>query len=114
MLHTSSFPKKLYDKLRLHGVTKVYLQFTGGYDEGNLYIELTYEEDRETCPQLEKDVEEWAWDVNSYSGAGDGSGEYGDDVTFDLINNTSEASEWHMARVDGDSEEFTFDVEEGE
>ena len=111
-IHTGSIPKKLYEKLREKGVVKVILQFSGGYDEGHLYVDLVYEEDREKDHSLDTAVEEWAWEVNCYTGAGDGTGSFGDNITFDLINKTVETEEWYHSVKYEEKEESTFELEE--
>ena len=46
---------------------------------------------------LKQEIEEWAWEAYSYSGAGDGS-DYGDDITYNLVENTVETQEWFTSR----------------
>lgn len=90
--------KAIYDKAILLGVTSITLNFSGGNDEGNLNIQIdgsSYDE------KFESEVMDWAWKVYNYSGAGDGT-DYGDDITYNLINKTAYSSEWSMSRVDGE------------
>ena len=105
--------KSLYDKLKAQGVNRVKLCFSGGSDEGFLdvffYPELDYTD--EEARNLLKEVENWAWDVYSYSGAGDGS-DYGDDIEYDLVNGTVTTSEWYTSRVEGGSDEVKLEIEE--
>ena len=53
--------------------------------------------------KFEQNVENWAWDNFYYSGAGDGS-DYGDDVKYDLQNNTVEVTDWWMTREEGSTD----------
>ncbi len=107
--------KSLYDKLKAQGVNRVKLCFSGGSDEGFLdvfiYPELDYHD--EAVRNLVEEVETWAWDTYSYSGAGEGN-DYGDNITYDLENNKVETEEWFMQRTYGDSDEDTLVVEDEE
>ena len=107
--------KSLYDKLKAQGVNRVKLCFSGGSDEGFLdvffYPELDYTD--EEARNLLKEVENWAWDVYSYSGAGEGN-DYGDNITYDLVENTVETKEWYMERTYGGSSEGELVVEDEE
>ena len=63
------------------------------------------------------DIEQWAWDCIGYNGAGDGN-DYGDDLTYDLVNKTVTHNEWCMERTDTSHDpvemEFDDDEEDGE
>jgi hypothetical protein len=76
-----------------------------------LYPELDYTD--EEARNLLKEVENWAWDVYSYSGAGEGN-DYGDNITYDLVENTVETEEWYMERTCGDCSEGELVVEDEE
>jgi hypothetical protein len=58
--------------------------------------------------KLTNDIENWAWDVYSYSGDGEGS-DYGDDIVYDLVNKTVSTSEWFTERQYRDSDEHTME-----
>lgn len=88
--------KALYEKAKSMGITKIHLEFQGGSDEGYLGVNLQNAEGSQDL-QLAQEIEEWAWDAYSYSGAGDGS-DYGDDITYDLVENTVETQEWYTSR----------------
>jgi hypothetical protein len=103
--------KEIYNKAKEFGVDKIVLNWSGGSDEGHLYVVFyPYINDSVKITQLEKMVDKWAWDVYSYSGAGAGS-DYGDDIEYDLVNGTVSTSEWYTARVDGGSKELALQIE---
>jgi hypothetical protein len=84
--------KAIYNKAKELGIEKIFLKFSGGSDEGNLYVELSpYDKDNDGS--FSSEIENWAWEVYSYSGAGDGS-DYGDDITYDLAEGEVSTSEW--------------------
>jgi len=81
--------KEIYNKAKELKVEKIVLNWSGGSDEGHLYVSV-FPHNYKTCPPLEKMIEEWAYDAYSYSGAGDGN-DYGDDIEYDLVNGTPHA-----------------------
>lgn len=98
--------KAIYAKAKELGVTRIELSFSGGSDEGCLYVHAegplqstdASEEGnalRIGIGKLESDVDDWAWEVYSYSGAGDGS-DYGDNIVYDLKAGTVSTQEWAM------------------
>jgi len=115
VMNAEPINKSLYDKLKAQGVNRVKLCFSGGSDEGFLdvflYPEFDYTD--EEARNLLKEVENWAWGVYSYSGAGEGN-DYGDNITYDLVENTVETEEWYMERTYGDSSEGELVVEDEE
>jgi hypothetical protein len=103
-MNAEPISKELFDKLIAAGITEVSLNFSGGSDEG--YLDVTLEP---TSPkELEELVEQWAWSVYSYSGAGEGI-DYGDDIVYDLVNKKVKTSEWCYERKDRDA--FKVDLE---
>lgn len=106
-------PKKFYDRAVAAGVASIHLSFSGGSDEGFLDIELRRAEDARDAElgqlrtALETDLEEWAWEVYSYSGAGAGN-DYGDDIVYDIKSKFAQHSDWCMQRQDGDTHEEPF------
>lgn len=105
--------KVIYNKAKALGVEKIVLNFSGGSDEGYLNVTL-YPWDQNKSSELNKlnvEIENWAWDVYSYSGAGDGS-DYGDDIEYDLENNKVSSQEWYTCRTDGDSAEVDLVIDE--
>jgi len=120
------------------GVLQLRLQFSGGSDEGFLNVESApwlYHSVCRTCrragqksdrgyvcihcdevisyPHKPRDfyeaVEEWAWKVYSYGGAGAGE-DYGDDITYNLENKTMEHQRWTEGRVYHDETEEKLEV----
>jgi len=113
-------PKKIYDKAKELGVGSIELEFRGGSDEGHLYVQLVKSNTndlvkivkrKQQLSKLETDIEIWAFDAYSYSGAGDGN-DYGDDVTYNLDTMKASVSSWHMERVDLEpDEEVSIEIE---
>jgi hypothetical protein len=91
--------KKLYTKAKELGVKNIILQFSGGSDEGNLNVELEPEWNQEFA----NEVEDWAWEVYSYNGAGDGS-DYGDNIDYDIKNGKVTTSEWFTSYQTNENE----------
>lgn len=87
-------PKTLFSKLKKAKVTEVTLRWMGGSDEANLDVFLRGATECE-LPLLLEEVELWAWEVYSYSGAGDGT-DYGDDVVYDLVKGEVSTQERQM------------------
>lgn len=92
--------KELNEILTKCEVESFVLKFSGGSDEGYLYVIVN--RNPESSPlekkydgKLEEIIKEWAWENYEYSGAGDGS-DYGDDITYDLKNKTVSCQEWEM------------------
>lgn len=112
-------PKKFYDRAKALGATKISLEFSGGNDEGflSVYISNDKLELRGTgdmkVNHLESEIEEWAYEAYDYSGAGDGT-EYGDDIVYDLENNTVTTTEWYHERKYTEPVELKLEVEENE
>lgn len=98
-------PKALYDQLVSAGINSFELQFQGGSDEG--YLEVY-----STPYGLDPDgkIEDWAWSVYEYSGAGCGEG-YGDTIIYDLKNKTASCSDWSMVRTEGATEQKELQIE---
>lgn len=82
--------KTIYEKAKELGVNTITLKFSGGSDEGELQVETDAEDYNY---EFERLVEDWAWEVYNYSGAGDGT-DYGDDIVYDLKNGKVSTSEW--------------------
>jgi len=80
--------KAIYNKAKELGVDKITLKFSGGNDEGHLYVQTNTDD-----YDFEKEIEDWAWEAYQYSGAGDGT-DYGDDIVYDLKNGKVSTSEW--------------------
>lgn len=107
-------PKRIYDMAKQLKIRSIVLQFSGGSDEGNLYIDLLGSDDDIDWNQLrplENAIESWAWGAYSYSGAGDGN-DYGDNIEYNLEKGTATATEWYTERVDGQSENMTLELDD--
>ncbi len=103
-MNAKPLKKELYEKAKELGIDKITLEFSGGSDEGYLYVytegrsvpRVTQPDDevlRKKIRQLESDIDEWVWTVYEYSGAGDGTS-YGDTITYDLKNEKMSTQEW--------------------
>lgn len=115
-MNIEKLPKSLYDRAVVLRVERIDLNFNGGSDEGYLNVNLYLADNVKYTDQhgiLENDIESWAWDVYDYSGAGDGN-DYGDDITYDLVNKKVSTSEWFMERVDHDSEGGELEIDDSE
>ena len=106
-----ALPKKLYDRATQLGVTSITLQFSGGSDEGYLNVQIDSPlDDDAALSALGSDVEDWADTAYSYRGAGDGN-DYGDNVTYDLVEMEARWNAWHMEVAEGGSDSQAFEVE---
>lgn len=105
MLNIEPLPAKIFNKAKKLGITEIHLNFSGGSDEGYLNVDTKGVYD----PEFVREIEDWAWSAYGYGGAGDGS-DYGDDIVYDLVKKTATASDWYMARTDGESTTETFRV----
>ena len=106
--------KELYNKCVENKVEKFILKFSGGNDEGYLDIEMETENYDENYPhELQAQIEEWAWEVYGYNGAGDGS-EYGDNITYDIKNKKTSHEEWYTRHeiYENEGEEDSLQIKE--
>ena len=100
--------KSIYNKAKEFGIEQITLHFSGGSDEGYLDVELCEADNADDS--FFKEVEEWAWEVYDYNGAGEGN-DYGDDIVYDLKNGKVTTSEWFTARQEGDSDNDELQLE---
>ena len=101
----------IYNKAKEQGIEQIILRFSGGNDEGYLYIEIIpYEKDK---GGIAGEIEDWAWAVYDYSGAGEGN-DYGDDITYDLKEGKVTTSEWFTSRQEGDSDNDKLEINDEE
>ncbi len=110
--------KDIYNQALKRGIDSITLNFQGGSDEGYLNIDLEYASnvvgvipsnaDEKTFVNI---IDEWAWSVYYYNGAGDGA-DYGDEVIYNLREKTAKTSSWYMARHDGDGDSGELQFEE--
>jgi hypothetical protein len=103
-------PVNIYNKAKELEVTSINLHFSGGNDEGSLYVDIHSNRNIKEVLVFEEEIERWAWDTYPYSGAGDGN-DYGDDIHYDLENNKVKVTDWHTERVDGDTEESRMEIQ---
>ena len=105
-MNAKPLSKEVYNKAKELGVEKILLQFSGGNDEGNLNVDMepTYNQ------KLANEIEDWALEVYSYSGAGDGS-DYGDNIEYDLKAGKVSTSEWYTSISDGDTYSSNLQIE---
>jgi hypothetical protein len=80
--------KAIYNKAKELGVNTITLAFSGGSDEGHLHVQTDTDN-----YDFEKLIEDWAWEVYDYSGAGEGN-DYGDNIVYDLKEGKVSTSEW--------------------
>jgi hypothetical protein len=120
-------PRELYARAKKLNVTKIFLEFRAGHAEGILEASIEWSKKlneqtihtvrmrhgsqgrigvRQVGPYLpdsrvllNDDIQEWMEQTWDYSGADDGTS-YGDDLTYDLVENTVEASQWRYERTD--------------
>ncbi len=115
-MEVKPLPKSLFDRAKEMGATKIELHFSGGSDNGYLDVWIEGANSRyydSNTNSLATDIESWAWDVYQYSGAGDGN-DYGDDITYDLVEMTASWNEWFMQRTEGRSKSGEIGVKDGD
>lgn len=111
-MNPEPLPKTIYDKAKELGVFSIRLEFSGGNDEGHLFVSTnSFKGMSLDINNLERKIEEWAYEAYSYNGAGDGN-DYGDNIEYDLENNKVKTSEWYMVRKESETEESSMRVEE--
>lgn len=111
-MNAEPISKELFDKLIAAGVNEVTLRFSGGSDEGYLDVDLgDIDHFDEAGRKLINEVEKWAWEVYSYSGAGEGI-DYGDDIVYDLVHKKVKLSEWSYVRKDRDLDDTDLEIAE--
>jgi uncharacterized protein involved in high-affinity Fe2+ transport len=100
--------KEIYNKAKELGIENIILRFSGGSDEGYLDIELMpYEKHNQ---EFANEIEEWAWEVYSYSGAGEGN-DYGDNIEYDLKAGKVSTSEWYTSISNVDAYSSNLQIE---
>jgi hypothetical protein len=109
-MNAQPLSKDIYNKAKELGIEKINLAFSGGSDEGNLRVELFPWEKGEDG-SFSSEIEDWAWEVYSYSGAGDGN-DYGDNITYDLVEGEVSTSEWYHIVKEEDTGTIKMEIEE--
>lgn len=102
-------PYELINRAKEAGVHRITLNFSGGSDEG--YLNVTLNDGLENH-ELENAIEEWAWEVYDYNGAGDGS-DYGDDIVYDLKTMKATITDWFMTRSEGGAYSEDLEIDHG-
>lgn len=103
--------KKIYEEAKQRGVETIELKFQGGCDEG--YLDVVLEPHNRDNADFEETVENWVWEVYRYSGADD-STPYGDNITYDLVDNTVSHEEWYMVQTSEQHGEIDLEIEKEE
>lgn len=93
-LDPKPIPNPILARAKALGVERINLRFSGGHDEGHLDVDFEPWPDDD---ELARVTEEWAYETYEYSGAGDGT-EYGDDISYDLVEGTVTTDSWFMRR----------------
>lgn len=135
-VYPQPLPKSLFDRAEELELATIGLHFSGGDDEGHLSVTTepkktnkyfkpindwkerdklkgkakdAFDGYRQKVWSFEGDVEEWAWTVYEYSGAGDGT-DYGDNVIYRLSKKTAEYNDWYMEAKQGETHKTKFEV----
>lgn len=98
--------KEIYNKAKELGIETIELRFSGGSDEGYLDVYTTPDNSA-----LASEIEEWAWEVYEYSGAGEGN-DYGDNITYNIKEGKATSSEWFMVVNQGEEDSCDLEVAE--
>jgi hypothetical protein len=110
-MNAEPLKKSIHDKAKELGIENIVLQFSGGSDEGFLDIELIpYEKHNQ---EFANEIEDWAWEVYSYSGAGEGN-DYGDNIDYNLKTGKVSTNEWFTSRQVTDYEHDKLQISEDE
>jgi hypothetical protein len=102
--------KVIYEKAKRLGYTHITLKFSGGNDEGYLYVDMEPYTAEIDNYEFMKEIEDWAWKVYDYSGAGDGT-EYGDTITYDLESNKVSTQEWYHVVKEEEEETSRLEIQ---
>ena len=105
-METKNLTKELYEKAVSLGVHEIGLHFSGGNDEGYLDVSMSPSYDSD----FSQKIEDWAWSVYDYNGAGDGS-DYGDNIIYNLVNKTVISESWHTEKVIGGYQSDELEIE---
>ena len=111
-------PMKFMTRALSLGVSKITLCFSGGSDEGHLYIDFLNNDDKhysynsdeyEGVRELGNEIETWVWDTHEYNGAGDGNG-YGDNICYNLKEGTVTTECWWTEEIRGGKQSDTMET----
>lgn len=100
-------PLKFMTRALTLGISGIQLNWSGGSDEGHLYIDLRNEDRKpiygstdEGIANFRTEIEEWVYDTMSYNGAGDGRS-YGDIIRYNLKEGTVSTETWWTEEIHG-------------
>ena len=100
-------PLKFMTRALTLGISGIQLNWSGGSDEGHLYIDLRNEDRKpiygstdEGITNFRTEIEEWVYDTMSYNGAGDGRS-YGDIIRYNLKEGTVSTETWWTEEIHG-------------
>lgn len=109
-------PMKLMTRALTLGVSVIVLNWSGGSDEGHLYIDFRNEDGEpvygstvEGIGDFRTEVEEWGYDTIDYNGAGDGRS-YGDIIRYNLKEGTVSTETWWTEEVYGGEKSDTMET----
>ena len=103
-------PARIVAKAKQLKIEIITLNFSGGSDEGCLNVDVDSSQDTVAPQDFLREIENWAWEAYSYSGAGDGS-DYGDDITYDLKAGTASCRDWWTDRCEGETVSMPLEVD---
>lgn len=119
MSSVKPLPKSLFEEAKKLKITKISLEFQGGGDEGQWYVGFdrnNEDEDEDESydndvDDLERKIEDWAYEAYSYSGDGD---DHGFDIMYDLVNMEVTHEYWYMDRKYEEKESGKISINEEE
>lgn len=100
--------KEIYNKAKKLGIELIMLRFKGGDDEGILDVEV-YPWDKQG--EIESEIEDWAWNVYDYNGAGDGTA-YGDNIIYNIKEGKVSTEEWYTAVQSNENDPEDIEIDE--
>lgn len=103
-------PHRIAAKAKQLKIEIITLNFSGGSDEGCLNVDVDSSQEMVVPHEFLSEIENWAWDAYSYSGAGDGS-DYGDDITYNLKDGTASCQDWWTDRREGQTQSIPLEVD---
>ena len=104
-------PARIVAKAKQLKIEIITLNFSGGSDEGCLNVDVDSSQDTVAPQDFINEIENWAWEAYSYSGAGEGS-DYGDDITYDLKAGTASCRDWWTDRCEGETVSMPLEVDD--
>ena len=109
-------PMKLMTRALSLGVSVIVLNWSGGSDEGHLYVDFRNEDGKpvygstvEGIGDFRTEIEEWGYDTIDYNGAGDGRS-YGDIICYNLKEGTVTTETWWTEEIHGGEKSDTMET----